>query len=232
MTQDPLLTDELTVLLKEFPNEVLREIVGILKRHWSLSPFGGARAYSAHSLGHDANFTLHTTEICQEILWWGSNDLHRQFGQTRNWHEIVVRAAAELGVPEDERQTYFPAWKLEDAIFRKAMADWEKMSPDERKEVLQKSGKDWGAVRGGLVNVAGIAARLAGPHLMNAMAARGAALALAGTAVFPVAVAIGTAWSAYDLGGPGYRVLRPIILMIGYNRRRLREDRLVAAFRD
>jgi uncharacterized protein YaaW (UPF0174 family) len=62
------------------------------------------------------------------------------------------------------------------------------------------------------------------------LATRGAAAAV--PVVGPVLATLGTAWAAYDLAGPGYRVLRPATLMIAYHRRRLREDSVAEAFRD
>lgn len=43
---------------------------------------------------------------------------------------------------------------------------------------------------------------------------------------------LGTAWATYDLAGPALRVLRPVVLIVAFTRRRLREARTARAFED
>jgi hypothetical protein len=114
MTVDPLLSNDLLTLLRAFPNRALRDLVGVMKGQTSLSPFPAPRAYEAHALPDDGDFLPHTDSIAREVLWWGSNDLHRQFGEDRLWREVVARTARHIDVAEEERTSDLPAWKMED----------------------------------------------------------------------------------------------------------------------
>jgi uncharacterized protein YaaW (UPF0174 family) len=81
-----------------------------------------------------------------------------------------------------------------------------------------------------MVAAAGGMAGLGARQLLAFLAARGAGAAV--PFVGPVLTAVGAAWAAYDLAGPGYRVLRPATLLIAFHRRRLRDERASLAFRD
>jgi uncharacterized protein YaaW (UPF0174 family) len=232
MNTDPLLSDNLQDLLRVFPSDALCGLVGIVKQQSSWSPFPAPRAYEAHVLPDNADFTPHASAIANEILWWGSNDLHRQLGEERPWREVVARTAAEMKVPKEQRKDSLPAWKIEGAALQKALEDWEVLSQEQREEVLRKAGWDLSALKGGAMSAAGVAVRLGGRQLLTFMAARGAGFALAASVFAPVAPALGILWAAYDLAGPGYRVLRPTVLTIAVTRQRLRDERVAAAFRD
>jgi uncharacterized protein YaaW (UPF0174 family) len=228
MSTDPLLSDHLSDLLHAFPRDALCSLVAILKQRWSLSPIPGPRAYEAHGLPDDADFIPHATAIANEILWWGSNDFHRLLGEERSWREVVVRTAANMKVSTDQRKDSLPVWKVEGAILQKALDDWECMKPEQRKEALRKARWDLGALKGGAMAVVGLSSR----QLLAFLATRGAGYALAGTFFAPLAAALGIGWTAYDVAGPSYRVLRPTVLTIAYTRRRLRDERAAAAFKD
>src|SRR5262249_39294342 len=118
---DPLLSDDLLDLLGAFPNDALRSLVRILKQHSSWSPFPAPRAYEVHALPENADFAPYTSAIAEEILWWGSNDLHHQLGERRPWREVVAGVAAEIGVPKDQRKDSLPVWKIEGAVLQKAL---------------------------------------------------------------------------------------------------------------
>lgn len=230
MNLDPLLSNDLTELLSSFPNDGLRDLVAVLKQHTSLSPFPTRRAYAAHALPVGGDFTAHATAIAEEVLWWGSHDVHRQFGDAPKWIDVVTNTSKHLDVPEKERGPAFPAWKIEDAVFRKAMDAWERLEPAKREAAMKKAGVDAGAAKGGVVAAAGGMAGLGARQLLAFLAARGAGAAV--PFVGPVLTAVGAAWAAYDLAGPGYRVLRPATLVIAFHRRRLRDERASSAFRD
>lgn len=66
MTSDPLLSDDITVLLEAFPSEAPQGVVGICKRHTSWSPFPADRACDAHELADGANFRPHAEAIARE----------------------------------------------------------------------------------------------------------------------------------------------------------------------
>ncbi len=230
MRRDPLLSDDLGSLLASFPNHALRDLVGILKQHKTYSIFPARRAYAAHALPADGDFTPHAKAIAEEILWWGSHELARQVATPPGWKEILISTAEHLAVAKDERQPTLPAWSIEDAVFRKALAAWEHLPLAEREAAMKKAGLDLGSAKGAVVAAAGGAASLGAPQLLAFLAARGVGAVV--PFVGPVLAAVGTVWAAYDLAGPGYRVLRPATLMIAYHRRRLREERLASAFRD
>lgn len=230
MTDDPLLSDDLATLLRSFPNDALRDLVGILKQHTSYSVFPARRAYAAHELPADGDFAAHANAIADEMLWWGSHDLLRQFADPPRWKEILISTAEHLGVAKEERRSTLPAWKIEDAIFRKALDAWEHLTPAEREAAMKKAGVDLGAAKGAAVAAAGGVAGLGARQLLAFLAARGAGAAV--PFVGPLLAAIGAVWAAYDLAGPGYRVLRPATLVIAFHRRRLREERAASAFRD
>jgi uncharacterized protein YaaW (UPF0174 family) len=231
MSTDPFLSDHLPDLLHVFPRDALCSLVAILKQHWSLSPIPGQRAYEVHDLPDDADFIPHSTAIANEILWWGSNDFHRLLGEERSWREVAVSTAANMNVSTDQRKGSLPAWKVEGAILQKALDDWECMTPEQRADALREAGWDLGALKGGAIAAVGFVANLGSRQLLAFMA-RGAGYALAGTVFASLAGALGIGWTAYDLAGPSYRVLRPAVLTIAYTRRRLRDERAAAAFRD
>lgn len=230
MTRDPLLSDDLAALFRSFPNDALRDLVAVLKQYTSFSPFPANRAYDAHTLPADGNFIAHADAIAAEVLWWGSHDVHRQVGDSPGWISVLLGTAKHLGVPESERRPAFPSWKIEDAIFRKALNAWEQLTAEQREAAMKEAGLDLGAAKGAAVAAAGGMAGLGARQLIAFLAARGAGAAV--PFVGPVLAVLGTAWAAYDLAGPGYRVLRPATLVIAYHRRRLREERLASAFRD
>lgn len=230
MTNDPLLSDDLPTLLQSFPNNALRDLVAILKQYPSLSPFPARRAEAAHELPADGNFNVHAKDIADEVLWWGSHDIHQLFGGAPGWVDVLVNVAEHLGVPKEEREPAFPAWKVEQAIFCKVLANWEHLTPAEREAAMSEAGLDLDAIRGGVAAATGTAVTLGARQLLLLLgrSAGGAAIPFLG----PVLAAAGIAWGAYDLAGPGYRVLRPVTLFIAFHRRRLRDERIAAAFRD
>ena len=121
---------------------------------------------------------------------------------------------------------------MEGAILRNALKDWEKLTPTQRQAVLAKAGADFGVAQGGALAAAGGAVALGGEELLAFLAARGVGFAAAGTVFAPAALVLGTLWAAYDLAGPSYRVLRPVVMTIGYTRQRLRDERAADAFKD
>ena len=234
MTPDPLLSDDLSKLLTVFPNKVLSDLVDVLKNSKSFSLFPGPYAEKAHNLAKEADFRPHVAEIATEILWWGSNDLHRQFGEERGWRDIVARAASHIGADAVERDPSYHAWRIERAILRKALENWESLPPEQREAVLQKAGFDLTALKGGAFAAAAGLARLGGSELLGLLAAR-AGYGVAAVALPPVALGVGilgTLWSAYGLAGESYRVVRPVVMIIAHTRQRLRDERLARAFED
>lgn len=229
---DPLMSDDLGTLLGVFPSTVLGDIVEIIKQASSWSPFPAQRALEAHGVPKGADFTRHTKAIAREILWWGSNDIHRQFGEAREWREIVQRAADEIGVTKNQCGDQQPAWRMESSIFQKAFPNWERLSQLQREEAMRAPRRGMDSARGAVSMAAGILARLVAQKILPGLGAKGVGAAFAGTVFAPAATVLGGAWAAYDLAGPGYRVIRPVVIKIAYTRQRLRDERAAAAFRE
>jgi hypothetical protein len=229
---DPLITDDLALLLQAFPNDTLRAIVGVLKARWSLSLFPAARAYEVHRINDDGDFTGHANEIAAEILWWGSNDLVRQFYGMPSWRDVLAQVAVSVGVPAATLARDTPAWMIESKILQKALADWDKLTPKQREEALAKAGIDLGAIPGAVIAGAGGAAMLGADALAAFLAQRGVAALFAGTFLAPIALVAGVAWSAYSIAGPAHRVLRPVALVIAVTRQCMRDERAANAFQE
>lgn len=232
MVLDPLMTADLATLLKHFTNDDLHGIVSILKQHTSWSPFPVPRATVAHNVEAGGDMRRHADAIAVEILWWGSNDLHFQFGEERTWLEVVKDTARSAGVPENERDNSLPVWRIEGALLTKVLKNWEALTPKQREEALRKAGFSTDAARGGMGVAVGAAARLGGPQLLALIGVEGAGIAFAAALLAPIAAALGAVWAAYDLAGPGYRVLRPVVLIIALTRQRLRDQRASDGFKD
>lgn len=230
MVDDALLTDDLRILLGSFPNAALGDLVAVLKQYKYRGPFAARRAFDAHDLDSDGDFTAHATAIAQEILWWGSHEAHRLFSDTPRWVDVLTSLAKHVGVDEADRHPKLPAWRVEDAIFRKAMEAWERLTPAERETAIRQPGGSAGVAKGAAAAALGVIEAVGVRAMLAAIVPRaaGSAVPVAG----PLLIAVGAAWAAYDLAGPGYRVLRPVTLLIAVNRRRLREARVAAAFQD
>jgi uncharacterized protein YaaW (UPF0174 family) len=112
------------------------------------------------------------------------------------------------------------------------MNDWEGFTAQQREANLKKAGWGADALKGSAVSAVAIAARVGGSELLPFIVARGGAYVLASSVLAPIATVAGILWAAHDLAGPGYRVLRPIVLTIALTRQRLRDERIAAAFRD
>lgn len=234
MTTDPLLSDDLTDVLRSFPDAALSDLVSVLKPARSLTPFPADRAYDAHALPPGSHFAPHAQAIAKEVLWWGSNEMLRQFGSAPAWLDLLRGTAKHVGLPEKKRARGLPAWKIEDAIFSKALEAWERLSPEQREAAMKSAGMDLAALRGAVTGAAAAvgrdAVKVGAQRLLSFLGPRFAGAAVPG--VGPLLVAAATFWSAYDVAGPGYRVLRPATLVIAYHRRRLRDARLASAFRE
>jgi hypothetical protein len=230
MATDQLLSDDLSSLLSIFPSDALRDLVNIMKNHRSWSPFPIVRCDAAHALHDDADFRPHSSAIATEIVWWASNDVHRQWGEERDWPEITRRTAAKLDVDAKERKDGLPAWQIEVAILKKALEAWESLSPEKREEKLRAAGMDLGAGRGAGLGAAGGVAALGAEELIAFLLARGLSFAAGAAVLAPVVAILGVLWAGYDLAGPAYRVIRPVVLNIAWTRWRLREKRVAAAW--
>ncbi len=206
MTDDPFLSDDIYTLLSKFPSDALEQIVCIYKKNASWSPFPADRAYRVHDLPSGADFTPYANEIARELIWWGSNDFHRQFGFLPNYGEIVRGVAKNAGNEEKNRADTLPVWRVEQEILKNVLTDWEKLLPTKREEKRKAE--------------------------LTAARATPSAVEAAALVVTPIAIVAEILWTAYDLAGPGYRVLGPVVLTVALTRQKLRESRAGAAFED
>jgi uncharacterized protein YaaW (UPF0174 family) len=230
---DPLSSEDLAELLLVFPNDALRALVGILKGGSSPTEFRAPRAYATHSLTDDADFKPFAPQIAEEILWWGSNEFVRHYtGTLPDWREVITEVAASVGVPETERGTDAPVLKIEAAVLRKTLGNWEKLTPEERQELIDKAGGDFDAARGGLFAAFGLASSLGGDALLSILGPRVAGVVAAGTVIAPLAVGLGLGWTAWDLAGPSLRIIRPAALVVAFTRQRLRDERNFHGYED
>ena len=157
-----------------------------------------------------------------------------------NWRNIVDSTAKWLKVPENARSKKLPAWKIEQAMILHVLSAWETMSPKQRENAILNADVNFSGVIGGAVAaIAGGIARLSETELMTFLTARATPSAVSATTFAPIVMpfalllTVGSAfWGAYDLAGPGYRVLRPVALFIAFTRKRLRDERAADAFRD
>jgi len=237
MTITPLFAEDLAELLAAFPSEALHSLRNILQNRWILTPFPYPRAEAAHRLSPEADLKPHAAELAREILWWGSHELWRQFGYHATWKEAVIGVATTFRVSAAKRADTLPVWYIESAILKEALARWERMSPKERREAMLKAAANLnimaGAGAGGLgvgayalaENIAGLAMNLGAKQLLEFAAARVGVAALG-----VISLALGAGWMAYDVSGPGYRVLSPAAITIAFTRQRLRDEAIAAAF--
>ena len=68
---DPLLSDDLATVLAVLGQEELTEIVGVLNKNRSFTPFPMPVAKNARKAGSNDNLAAHAEEIAREFLWWG-----------------------------------------------------------------------------------------------------------------------------------------------------------------
>ena len=154
----------------------------------------------------------------------------RQFGTKENYRQVVVETARSIGVDKQDRGPDQPAWRVEGAILRKVLKDWEDLAPEKRAAIIEELGGSVEPLRGALFAVPGVG--VTGAQLLGLIAARGLPFAVGGAVLVPVVTALSSLWIAYELAGPGYRVLRPAVATIALTRRRLRDERAATAFRD
>lgn len=230
MNNDPLLSDDLKTLLGRFPNDALRDLVGILKQQRAFFPYPNRRAEAAHAVHPSGDLTPHVAAIAEEILWWGSHGLDFMAQGLPRWVDILMGLANHAGAKIKDSGSSPTAWALEDAIFCHVLASWDQMSSDQREAAVKKAGVNFKVLQGGAMAAVGFALRMAVPDALALGAvpvgAIGAAL------VGPLLGGIGLVWAGYKLSGPSYRVLYPITLTIADHRWRLRDARMAAAFRD
>jgi uncharacterized protein YaaW (UPF0174 family) len=231
VTDDPLLTDDLAELLGLFPNQALREILNRLAKHKSWSPFPSSRATEAHQADPDADLRPHAAAIAREIVWWGSNDIAGRFKEPPPWREILLDLAKVAGVKKEKLAGASKAWEIEHAILGAAAASWESLTPEQRKQALEKAGlnkADYAKAVGGLVS--GTAARAGVGPAAAMLGLKGAAVTAASAVIMPLTLALTAAWTGYVTAGPAYRVLKPVALAIALTRRQLIDARAAQAF--
>jgi hypothetical protein len=236
-----LFSEDLTELLQVFPNEVLHALRGILQNRWIVTPFRFRypRAKEAHRLPADADLRAHAGALAEEIRWWGSHELKRQFGHQPSWKEIVVDVAHSFGVVPPSDAEHMHLCQVESLILRKVLERSEHMTPAQRSEAIRKGMPGVKAISQSAETgapgawfgsaMAEFASTLRRnppkwlPRAVPSNASRAAAI---------IAAAALAAAVAHHLAGPGYRVLRPAVLTVAIARQHLRDQTLAANFGD
>lgn len=251
---DPLLSDDLATVLSVLRQEALTEIVGVLNKNRSFTPFPMPVAKNARKAGADDNLAAHAEEIAREILWWGSNEITRQLGKSPTWRDLLISIGTALEVAAADLRLNVPIHAVEGAILRKAIPDWETLAPGVRAEKVREAGMRGRSALGLIGSLPALALKIVSRFGIWAGAEAGAAGATAGaaaggtataaggtaaasavmTAAAPIAAAaaavIGAGYTVFELSGPAYRVVRPVVLLVASSRQRLRDERNASAF--
>ena len=141
-----------------------------------------------------------------------------------------------------------PIYTIEGAILRTAVPDWEVLNREQRAAKLREAGMRGksaigliGSIPALAINVASRLGVAAGAEAAGGAAAAAGGTAAAGTGIAavmataaPVVAALaavaGTGYTIFELSGPAYRVIRPVVLLVAYTRQRLRDERNADAF--
>lgn len=221
---DPLLSDDLAILLAQFPNDALQKLLGGMGKHMAGYQYDDRRAKEVRALPENSDLRPHASAIAEEVRWWASNAVHLAVGSSLStWPEIVRDAARKAKVDLNGIADDAPAWKVEQALLAHLAT---KVKP----LIDPGAGVAGAAVAagGGAVALAeGAVAALLGRAAPAAVAAVPAVAALA-----PVVAVAGAAWAIYDFAGPSHRVLGPAVALIALTRQFLRDQRMAAAFRE
>lgn len=181
---------------------------------------------------HYPDHTKYVDEIVEEIQKFGGNTLLNTFrGLGVSYHEVLCDVADKMKVPCKKTQS---TELVEAHLLAKVLEDaWEKMSEEERKNLLDEAGNACGLKFGGLGAAALIQIFRAGGFksyqfaliVVNAVAKAilGHGLKFAGNIYLtrllavlagPVGWIITGVWTAFDFAAPAYRVTIPACIYI------------------
>lgn len=222
----------------------------ILAQYLSHDKTGAPRLTS--ELENHPDFTIHEGQPDQYVKAWkliaaelqhfgGDTILNLTRGNGILYKEILCEVCDKLKVNYNKEQKVFP---IETSLFQKLVEDsWEKMTPEQRKELLTEIGVDGnlgvaaglGALQGA-IRVGGFAAYKISLVVANtvakAMLGKGLAVAanaglMRGIAVFagPIGLALTTLLTIPSITGTAYRVTIPSVIQVAHMRRTLAEKK-------
>lgn len=221
---------DLVPLLRKCRNEDLEPLVQyILQKGWLSSELENTEVFKANQPNH----TAYADEISSEIQRFGGHTFANLFrgGEGASYKSIVCAVAKRLKVNFNKERD---VEVIEEQILLKILEKaWEKMTDKEKVELLKASGskgvkigKQFPAAAFQAIFKAGgfksykimlIVANAVWKFIFGKGLTLGANAALARwAAVFvgPIGWAITAIWTAFDLGGPAYRVTIPCVIHI------------------
>jgi len=222
---------DLLPLLRKCTNEDLDPLVQyILQKGWLTSEMETTEVYKANQPNH----TAYADEICSEIQRFGGHTFANLLrgGEGASYKSIVCAVAKRLKVNFNKERD---VEVIEEQILLKILEkSWEKMTDKEKAALLKASGIKGGKVIGQQFPVAAFQAlfRAGGfrsYHIMLVLAnavwkfifgqaaplgVRYGLIKWAGILSGPIGWAITALWTAFDLGGPAYRVTIPCVIHI------------------
>lgn len=181
------------------------------------------------------NFPDHTKyvdEIIEELQKYGGNSIVNAVrGMGVSYHEVLCDVAKKLKLNFNAAQK---TQMIEDRLLEKVLEDaWEKMSEDERKEIIKEAGSVFGAKVGGIgagamitiIGADGLKSYQVALAVANAVAKAilGRGLTLTGNLYLtrilavlagPVGWIVTGVWTAFDFASQAYRVTIPACIYI------------------
>lgn len=181
---------------------------------------------------HFPDHTKYVDGIIEELQKYGGNSIVNAVrGMGVSYHEVLCDVAKKMKVNFNAAQT---TQTIEDGLLAKVLENaWEKMSADERKELINEAGNVFGARVGGIgagvliqiIRAGGFKAYEVALIVANAVAKAilGRGLTFAGNIyltrllavlVGPVGWIITGVWTAFDFAAQAYRVTIPACIYI------------------
>lgn len=181
---------------------------------------------------HFPDHTKYVDEIIEEIQKYGGNTIANAVrGMGVSYHEVLCDVASKMKVNFNAMQT---TQVIEEHLLAKVLKDaWEKMSEDDRKNVIEESGNVFGMSVGGIgasvliqiIRAGGFKSYQVALIIANAIAKAilGRGLSFAGNIYLtrliavlagPVGWVITGVWTAFDFASQAYRVTIPACIYI------------------
>lgn len=181
---------------------------------------------------HFPDHTKYVDEIIEEIQKYGGNSIANAVrGMGVSYHEVLCDVSKKMKVNFNAAQT---TQTIEDSLLAKVLEDaWEKMSGDERKELIKEAGNVFGAKVGGIgagvliqvIRAGGFKSYQIALIIANAVAKAilGRGLSFAGNIYLtrllavlagPVGWIITGVWTAFDFASQAYRVTIPVCIYV------------------
>jgi len=234
MNNTEVFDKDLNPVLEIASDEDLSTLVEYLKQKFS-ETLTVADAYKNHYPEHSKYADL----IAKEIREMGGNSFANVLrSEGPSYHEIVCDVASKLKAPYNKNKS---VEDIENSILETILTQTlEKMSEDEREELLKEMGGKAGLGKGGFSTAAFIAIFRAGGFksyqltliIANQIArmilghglrlgTNAALMRVASVLSGPVGWVIAGLWTAIDIAGPSYKVTIPCVIHVAMLRRKL-----------